>query len=120
MSTAVAALSPRRRNQSAAKLARPLSAPRDAQRILGTAAVRFAAGAGRSAAGVAALYRYRARLTRRHSPLGDRAYRNADDVCGAVAVRGPSRASARRTGINDFREVRVGEPAGRALRGVRW
>ena len=48
----------------AAKPARPLSAPRDAQRLLGAADVRAAAGPGRASAGVAALYRYRARVAR--------------------------------------------------------
>ena len=46
----------------AAKLARPLSAPRNAQCLLGAADVRVAAGARR--AGVATLDRYRARGTR--------------------------------------------------------
>ena len=62
----------------AAKLARPLSAPRDAQRLLGTAVIRIAARARR--AGLAALDRYRARLPRRYLPLGVRTCGDAGDL----------------------------------------
>ena len=62
----------------AAKLARPVSAPRDAQRLLGTADIRIAARARR--AGLAALDRYRARLPRRYLPLGVRTCGDAGDL----------------------------------------
>ena len=47
----------------AAKLARPLSIARNAQRLLGTADIRAAAGAYRGSAKLAALYRYGAGLS---------------------------------------------------------
>ena len=62
----------------AAKLARPVSAPRDAQRLLGTADIRIAARSRR--AGMAALDRYRADFTRRYLPLGVRTCGDAGDL----------------------------------------
>ena len=78
----------------AAQPARPLSPPRDAQCPLGAVDVRAAPRPRGKSAALAALYRHRAGVTRRHLPLGAGAVGGGGNLRGAAALDGPSRVSA--------------------------
>ena len=79
-----------------AKPPRALSPARDAQRLLGTVDVRVTARPRGRPATVAALYRYRACVARRHLPMGEGAFSHAGDLSGAAALFGLARAGASR------------------------
>src|SRR4029450_14052380 len=77
-----------------AKPQRALPPARDAQRLLGTVDFRVTARPRGRPATVAALYRYRACVARRHLPVGEGAFSHAGDLSGAAALFGLARAGA--------------------------